>query len=64
MALRLLLVDDSPHFLDAARALLEREGLRVWLPGRTDGYTALEAAVDQAGFYDAAGRLTAAGSQP
>ena len=29
MALRLLLVDDSSHFLDAARTLLEREGIRV-----------------------------------
>ncbi|HMG44313.1 MAG TPA: response regulator [Acidimicrobiales bacterium] len=29
MALRLLLVDDSTHFLDAARALLEREGMLV-----------------------------------
>jgi CheY-like chemotaxis protein len=29
MPLRLLLVDDSTHFLTAARALLEREGTRV-----------------------------------
>jgi CheY-like chemotaxis protein len=29
MALRLLIVDDSTHFLDAARSLLEREGLHV-----------------------------------
>jgi DNA-binding NarL/FixJ family response regulator len=29
MTMTLLLVDDSPHFLDAARALLEREGLTV-----------------------------------
>jgi phosphonate transport system substrate-binding protein len=43
------------------RPLLELEGLRAWLPGRTDGYRPLEAAVDQAGFYDAAGRLTVAG---
>jgi phosphonate transport system substrate-binding protein len=46
------------------RPLLELEGLRAWLPGRTDGYRPLEAAVDQAGFYDAAGRLTVAGYQP
>jgi phosphonate transport system substrate-binding protein len=46
------------------RPLLELEGLRAWLPGRTDGYRALEAAVDQAGFYDATGRLTATGYQP
>jgi DNA-binding NarL/FixJ family response regulator len=29
MVLRCLLVDDSPHFLGAARSLLEREGLAV-----------------------------------
>jgi DNA-binding NarL/FixJ family response regulator len=29
MSLRCLIVDDSPHFLDAARSLLEREGLEV-----------------------------------
>jgi two-component system, NarL family, nitrate/nitrite response regulator NarL len=29
MALRLLLVDDSSHFLQAARTLLEQEGMRV-----------------------------------
>jgi CheY-like chemotaxis protein len=29
MTLRLLLVDDSTHFLEAARMLLEREGMRV-----------------------------------
>jgi DNA-binding NarL/FixJ family response regulator len=29
MELRCLIVDDSPHFLKAARGLLEREGMRV-----------------------------------
>jgi DNA-binding NarL/FixJ family response regulator len=29
MALRCLIVDDSPRFLEAARALLEREGIAV-----------------------------------
>jgi DNA-binding NarL/FixJ family response regulator len=29
MVLRCLIVDDSPHFLAAARALLEREGIAV-----------------------------------
>ncbi|WP_445184101.1 response regulator [Pseudonocardia sp. Cha107L01] len=29
MALRCLLVDDDAHFLDSARTLLQREGLRV-----------------------------------
>jgi two-component system nitrate/nitrite response regulator NarL len=29
MTLRCLLVDDSPRFLDAARGLLERQGIKV-----------------------------------
>src|ERR1700738_252291 len=29
MTLRCLIVDDSPRFLDAARGLLERQGIRV-----------------------------------
>jgi len=29
MALRVLIVDDSTHFLRAARTLLEREGVHV-----------------------------------
>ncbi|HWM74288.1 MAG TPA: response regulator, partial [Nocardioides sp.] len=29
MNLRALIVDDNPHFLDAVRALLEREGIAV-----------------------------------
>jgi DNA-binding NarL/FixJ family response regulator len=29
MSLRCLIVDDSPHFLEAARVLLEQEGMRV-----------------------------------
>jgi DNA-binding NarL/FixJ family response regulator len=29
MALRCVIVDDSPHFLEAARTLLEREGVTV-----------------------------------
>jgi phosphonate transport system substrate-binding protein len=40
------------------RPLLDLEGLRAWRPGRTKGYGPLEAAVDQAGFYDAQGQLT------
>jgi CheY-like chemotaxis protein len=35
MVLRCLIVDDSPHFLDAARALLEREGLVVGVASTT-----------------------------
>lgn len=33
------------------RPLLQLEGLRQWRPGRTTGYTQLEAAVDRLGFY-------------
>jgi phosphonate transport system substrate-binding protein len=43
------------------RPLLDLEGLRAWRPGRVEGYEPLETAVDQAGFYDAAGRPTAPG---
>ena len=42
-----------------ARPLLDLEGLTAWRPGRTTGYALLEAAVDEAGFYDSAGRITA-----
>jgi len=40
--------DDPP-----VRRLMDLEGLRAWLPGRTSGYLALEAAVDQFGTLDA-----------
>ena len=45
---------------DEVRPLLDLEGLRQWLPGRTAGYAPLERAVDEAGFYDARGNITAA----
>jgi ABC-type phosphate/phosphonate transport system substrate-binding protein len=41
------------------RPLLDLEGLKQWKPGRTSGYAALEAAVDDLGFYDAKGAITA-----
>jgi phosphonate transport system substrate-binding protein len=40
------------------RPLLDLEGLRAWREGRDQGYAQLEAAVDEAGFYDAAGAVT------
>jgi phosphonate transport system substrate-binding protein len=40
--------------------LFDLEGLHQWLPGRTDGYAALERAVDAFGVYDADGRLPVA----
>jgi phosphonate transport system substrate-binding protein len=41
------------------RPLLDLEGLKQWKPGRTTGYAALEAAVDDLGFYDGKGAITA-----
>lgn len=50
----------SMSFADPeVRPLLELEGLKAWVEGRDTGYDALEAAVDEAGFYDASGRITA-----
>jgi ABC-type phosphate/phosphonate transport system substrate-binding protein len=46
------------------RTLLDLEGLRKWVPGRTSGYQQLEQAVDGAGFYDAKGGITAADYAP
>jgi ABC-type phosphate/phosphonate transport system substrate-binding protein len=46
------------------RPLLDLEGLTRWLPGRTDRYVALEAAVDEAAFYDEKGEVIAAGYRP
>lgn len=42
------------------RPLLELEGLKQWLPGRTAGYALLERAVDEQGFYAPDGRILAA----
>jgi ABC-type phosphate/phosphonate transport system substrate-binding protein len=46
------------------RPLLDLEGLKEWRPPRLSGYDQLERAVDEAGFYDAAGAITAAGYRP
>jgi phosphonate transport system substrate-binding protein len=46
------------------RPLLDLEGLRVWKEGRATGYGALDGAIEQAGFYDAQGRVTATGYAP
>jgi ABC-type phosphate/phosphonate transport system substrate-binding protein len=43
------------------RRLLDLEGLTQWMPGRVEGYDALERAVDEVGFYDEHGQITAAG---
>lgn len=42
------------------RPLLELEGLKQWLPGRTSGYALLDRAVDDERFYDAEGSIVAA----
>jgi phosphonate transport system substrate-binding protein len=39
------------------RPLLDLEGLKQWLPARTDRYSALTKAVDEVGFYDDEGRI-------
>ncbi len=52
-------------YADAAvRPLLDLEGLTQWVPGRTSGYGPLESAVDEAGFYDAHGGITAGDYRP
>ena len=52
-------------YADAAlRPLLDLEGLKEWRPPRLSGYDQLERAVDEAGFYDAAGAVTAADYRP
>jgi ABC-type phosphate/phosphonate transport system substrate-binding protein len=49
---------------DQARALLDLEGLKKWLPGRTERYAALDAAVTATGFYREDGGIGAAGYRP
>ena len=52
-------------YADASlRPLLDLEGLKEWRPPRLSGYEQLERAVDQAGFYDADGAITADGYRP
>jgi phosphonate transport system substrate-binding protein len=46
------------------RPLLDLEGLTSWLDGRDTGYAALETAVEETRFYDAAGAITAAEYAP
>lgn len=55
----------SMSFEDAeVRPLLEMEGLKAWLPGRTSGYGPLEEASLTLGFYDREGRITAVDYRP
>jgi phosphonate transport system substrate-binding protein len=47
-----------------AKPLLDLEGLRRWVPGRSEGYWQLEAAVEATGFYDQSGEVTVPGYSP
>ena len=47
-----------------ARSLLDLEGLKAWVPGRTSGYGPLDAATDALHFYDAEGNIVAADYRP
>ena len=52
-------------YADAAlRPLLDLEGLKEWRPPRLSGYDQLERAVDEAGFYDRDGAITANDYRP
>ena len=52
-------------YADASlRPLLDLEGLKEWRPPRLSGYGQLERAVDEAGFYDCDGAITADGYRP
>ena len=46
------------------RPLLDLEGLKEWRPGRTSGYGLLERAIQDLGFYDKEGDVTAADYRP
>ena len=48
----------------AVRPLLDLEGLKAWRDGRTSGYAQLERAVEEVGFYDSAGHVTASDYRP
>jgi phosphonate transport system substrate-binding protein len=46
------------------RPLLDLEGLKQWVPGRTSGFGPLTRAIDEVGFYDAVGGVTAGEYRP
>jgi phosphonate transport system substrate-binding protein len=52
-ALLMAMSYDDPE----VRPLMELEGLTAWRDGRVEGYRILDAAVDQAGFYDRGGQI-------
>ena len=46
------------------RPLLDLEGLKAWLPGRTSGYGPLDSATNALHFYDAEGNILAVDYRP
>jgi ABC-type phosphate/phosphonate transport system substrate-binding protein len=46
------------------RPLLDLEGLKAWREGRTSGYAQLKRAVEEVGFYDSTGSVTAGNYRP
>jgi phosphonate transport system substrate-binding protein len=48
----------------AVRPLLDLEGLKAWRDGRMTGYAQLERAVEEVGFYDGTGTITADDYRP
>jgi ABC-type phosphate/phosphonate transport system substrate-binding protein len=55
----------SMSYSDAeARPLLDMEGLKAWVPGRTSGYGPLDDATDALHFYDNEGNVIAADYRP
>jgi len=55
----------SMSYEDAeVRPLLEMEGLKAWLPGRTTGYGPLDGAASALGFYDREGNVLDADYRP
>jgi len=49
-----------PYQDPEVRPLFDLEGLKAWREARLQGYSALEAAVDEFGFYDQNGNITSA----
>ncbi len=48
----------------SVRPLLDLEGLKAWLPGRTSGYGPLDTATNELHFYDSKGTIIAADYRP
>lgn len=46
------------------RPLMDLEGLKEWVPGRTSGYRLLDRAVEESGFYTVDGRIGDADYRP